>query len=552
MIIVNEEVWKLWIYASRSIYNRFQIDVVLQPDSIQIINDDEADRFGGHFDKETGALCFSETTRDGRIPWQGIVYRESLFHSLPQNLCKEARNDIACEFARQILGKSDQKTWEKTWKKQTSVRINVNLSYDSFLMMNWVISLGGEGELDSLLHEFKSMAKYGRNLEFRDYIEYMTKRTQKIEAGLNSTEIKIIDALIRDKTITFSKLAKNIKLSDSWVSTIINRLKRRYILVAGTSTPFSRIGIRTIHVLLGSEPDDEPSRYIEDCPFVFNIQHVLNGPWQVLARLAVPDNHDSMQSIYAMEDILQQNGIAVDITETTSVAALNSFYHYNVANRRWEIPWVAMHGWGQRITDESLAELVERVDTPAKPTDAYINELDIAILDLINKKVSSSRILRQMLKVGQSRLSEHLNKLYSEGLIRKDWTVYNIGLVERVALRVHDRKMSKMLDLWSRELPQTYLRYEDPRNLLVISELPAGGSTEMMKIIRELGWSVNISLLGGRVWGQWTFPTHLWNVENQSWDAPIEEIASWQNQLLQEIETEVKRPSLTRILSRQE
>jgi DNA-binding MarR family transcriptional regulator len=551
VIIVNEEVWNLWTYASRHIYNRFQIDVVLQPEAIQIINDDEADRFGGHFDTKTAALCFSETTRNGKIPWQGIVYRESLFHSLPPNLCKEARNDIACEFARQILGKSEQKAWEMIWKKQESRRINVNLLYNSFMEMNWVISLGGERELDSLLHEFQSMARYGRNLDFRDYMEYMNKRTQSIEVGLNSTEIKIIDALLKDKATTFSKLARDLELSNSWVSTIVNRLKHRFILITGTSTPFSKIGIRTIHVMLGSDPDDDPSRYIEDCPFVFNIQHVLNGPWQVLARLAVPDNRESMQSIYAMEDLLQQNGVAVDITETTSAAKLNSFYHYNVANRRWEIPWVAMRGWGQRITDESLDELIERVDTPAKPTDAHINELDIAILDLINKKVSSSRILRQRLKVGQSRLSKHLNKLYSEGLIRKDWTVYNIGLVERVALRVHDRKTSQMLDLWSRELPQIFLRYEDPRNLLAITELPAGGSIEMMKIIRELGWSANISLLGGRVWGQWTFPAHLWNVENQRWDAPIEEIASWQSQLLQEIETEVKRPSLARILSRQ-
>ena len=551
MIIVNEEVWKLWTNTSRHIYNRFQIDVVLQPESIQIINDDDADRFGGHFDPETRVLCFSETTKNGKIPWQGIVYRESLFHSLPRNLCKEARNDIACEFARQILGKSDQKAWELIWKKQESQRINVNLMYNSFMSMNWVISLGGERELDTLLHEFQSMDRYGRDLDFRDYVEYIIKRTQNIEVGLNGTEIKIIDALLKDRAITFSKLARDLELSDSWVSTMVNRLKRRYILVTGTSTPFSKIGIRTIHVMLGSEPDDDPSRYIADCPFVFNIQHILNGPWQVLTRLAVPDNRESMKSIYVMEDILQQNGIAVDITETTSAAKLNSFYHYNVANRRWEIPWVAMHGWGQRITDESLDELIERVDTPAKPTDAYINELDIAILDLVNKKVSSSRKLRQRLKVGQNTLSEHLSKLHAEGLIRKDWTVYNIGLVERVALRIHDRKTSQTLDFWSRELPQTFLRYEDLRNLLIITELPAGGSTEMMKIIRELGWSVNISLLGGKVWGQWAFPAHLWNVENQSWDAPVDEIANWQNQLMQEIETEVKKPSLARVLSRQ-
>ncbi len=532
---MNNEVLSIWKEASRVIDNRFHYQVNIVPRKIKIISDSETLRFGGYLDETSPTLYITENTNINLIPLAGVIYRECLFHSLPSNICDKAKYDVSCEFARQSLLRGEKQKWEEVWKIEEKIRVWQNLTYTSYATMNWMVSLGGDGELDTLLHEFSSMEKYGRKLDFISYVEYMQKRTQNIDVELNPTEMKVIDALLKTNTTTLSEIADELNLSNAWISTLVNRLQKRYILIKTTNTPFSKIGIRSIDVLVESEPDDDPSRYFAHCPFLFRIQNILNGPGQVLTRLSVPDNHDSVHSIEKMANILRSNGIKVDIAETHSAALHHSFYHYNLTNRRWEIPWLALQGWGNRIENESLDDLVERIDTPAKMTESYIDELDIKILELINKRIISSRELRMKLKIGQKRFSEHFKKLYSEGLIKKNWGAYNLGLVERVALRSHDKRMNKILDVWSRELPKTFLRYDDSRNLLMITELPVGGSTKMMRVIRELGWNVNMALLDIGVYGNWSFPAELWNVKKQRWDAPLEKIQSWLDELVHEI-----------------
>ena len=473
---MDDEATRLWNESSRLVNNRFQLEVVDAPRSVQSINTHNCERFGGFLDSSTGTLFLSSATREGRLPWRGVLLRESFYHSLPSSLCDEARNDVSCEFARQSLTKVERSSWEAAWKTLPTRRVRANLTYASFRTMEWMISLGGERELDSLVHEFLSMSKYGRELSFIDYFEYMAKRIQRIEVGLNGTELRIVDALLKDQRLSIINLAQQLELSESWTSTLVNRLRNGYILRAITSTPFSRIGIRTFHILLGSRPEDDTFRYLTDCPFLYNIQHILNGPWQVLARLAIPDNDKSVQSLQSVADTLNDNGIAVDISETHSAALVHSFYHYNVTNRRWEIPWVAMQGWGQRIQDESLDEIVEKVDTPAQMTDMYLDELDLKILECVSREITSSRSLRNELRVGQNRLANRLVELRRNGLIRRNWNAHNIGLVESVAIRTSDRKTAQILDVWSRELPKSFLRYGELRDLLMIMELPAGGS----------------------------------------------------------------------------
>ena len=540
MVIMDDEVAKFWKDSSRLVYNRFQLEVVDAPRLVQVIDEHDCERFGGFLDPSTGSLVLSTATRAGRIPLRGVVLRESFYHSLPSSLCDEARNDISSEFAYQSLTKEERSLWGTAWRAVPSRRVGANLTYTSYRIIEWMISLGGERELDSLAHEFLSMSKYGRELRFVDYLEYMTKRTQRIEVGLNGTEIRVVDALLKDRNLSITKLARQLELSNSWTSTLVNRLRDGYILRTITNTPFSRIGIRTFHILLGSRPEDDPFRYLAGCPFIYNSQHVLNGPWQVLARLAIPDNVKSIHSLESAADTLSDNGIAVDVSETHSAAQTYSFYHYNVANRRWEIPWVAMQGWGQRIQDESLDEIVERIDMPANMTDMYLDALDLEILKLVNKKVTSSRALRKELRVGQNKLADRLAELRSNGLIRKNWDVYNVGLVESVAIRTSNRKTARILDVWSRELPKTFLRYGALRDLLMITDLPTGGSSRFMETMRDLGWDASVSLLSGSMWGQWSFPVSLWNVEHQRWGAPIEEINSWLAQLDRELEAGVQ------------
>ena len=91
--------------------------------------------------------------------------------------------------------------------------------------MDWMYRLGGYNELVALIHEIESMDRYGKNLTFEEYVEYMIRRTQDITVGLSQTEVKIIDALQKDATISYRQISESTGLSESWISNTINRLK---------------------------------------------------------------------------------------------------------------------------------------------------------------------------------------------------------------------------------------------------------------------------------------------------------------------------------------
>ncbi len=536
MTEIKSQIAALWLDCSRIVAQRFGLQAHSVPKSVQVIEEHDISQVGGHYNPDKNEFqVYSETILD-EIPLLGVVYRECFIHSLPPELCFEASRDLALEFARQMLKKPERNKWIAEWQKIPTERVRVNVLYTSYKMMEWIISLGGQGELDSLVHEFVSMARYGISLDFGEYVDYMLLRTQNIVVELGSADVKIVDALLKDETASYHQVAERTDLSESWVCTRINRLRRKYTLMNITTTPFSRIGIRTFHVLLAGPSWSDPSKLLKECPFVYDMRSILNGPWQLIARLAVPENPDSARSLDQMSSILNNNGIAIDVAETYSVGISNSFYHYNAENNRWEIPWIAMRGWGHRITEELLHHLVERIDVPAKTTDTYLDSLDMEILALVQDGITSSRALRKRLSVGQTKLSTRIKRLRAEGLIHRIWNVLNIGLVERVAIRASDRNTADILDTWARELPRAFLRYEENRNLLMMTDLPAGGSTQLMDTLRSLRWPVTVSPLSSGIWGHWQFPFNLWDVEKQCWQYPKDEVMAWLDLVVEECE----------------
>ncbi|MFX1558956.1 MAG: winged helix-turn-helix transcriptional regulator [Promethearchaeota archaeon] len=532
----KSRVISLWLDCSKLISQRFGLEAPPISKSVDVIESVDVKRIGGFYNQLANEFQLHPDTLKETIPLAGVVFRECMYNSLPPELCHETKRDLSTEFARQMLKKSERIRWVEEWKKIPTQKIRADLVHTSYKSMEWITALGGPGELDSLVHEFVSLARYGKSLNYEEYVEYMNLRTRNIVVELSHTDIKIVDALYKDPTTTYRRVAKTTGLSESWVCTRINRLKRKYVLMNYTTAPFSRIGIRTFYVLLAGPSWSDPSSLLTKCPFLYDVRSILNGPWQVIARLAVPDNIANIRTVDRMASILNSNGIAVDVAETYSVGVTNSFYHYNSAKHRWEIPWIAMRGWGHRITNESLFELVERIDLPAKTTDAYLDTLDIKILALIQKRITSTRALRKKLSIGQNKISNRMKKLRAEGLIRNIWNIQNIGLVERVAIRATDKRTADILDIWSRELPRAYLRYEENRNLLMMTDLPAGGSTHLMDTLRTLKWPVTVSPLSSGTWGHWQFPDTLWDVERQGWQAQKDELEIWLTQLVKESE----------------
>ncbi len=527
MTDLTSQVSEIWLECSKMISNRFRLEAPPLPQSVTIIEMSDIQRIGGHYVVENRELQLTHEVVGGKIPLKAITFRECLFNSLPQDLCPEAKRDLASEFTRQSLKKTDKNRWISAWKLVPSQRIRTNLIYNSFELMTWIDALGGNRELDSLIHEFVCMFRYGKSLDFEEYVEYMTQRVQNIVVRLSHVEVKIVDALMKNRDASYHQIAEITGLSESWVCTRFNHLKRKYVLMGFTTVPFSTIGIRTFHVLFSGPSWSDPTKLITKCPFLYNMRSILNGPWQSIARLAVPDCAENTRSLEQMTSILNNFGIACDVAETFSVGVSNSFYHYNTKTHRWEIPWVAMEGWGHRIREESIDQLMERIDYPARTTDHYLDSLDMSIFELVTKGLTSTRALRKELSVGQTKLLKRLQKLKAEGLIRRNWDVHNIGLVERIALRATDGRTASLLDAWSRELPRVFLRYEKNRHLLMIVELPVGDSTKMMNTLRSLKWPVTISPLSNSIWGHWQFPGQFWDVEHQRWQAQKNDVVSW-------------------------
>ena len=531
---IISQISDLWEDCSNNVASRFQLETPPKPDSIRKINKTDSLQIGGSYFAENRELQVTDEVLEGEIPLKGMIFRECLFNSLPNNLCVEAKRDLAFEYSRQSLKKSDKDAWISVWRTIPSQRIRANLVYNSLDLMTWIHTLGGNNELDLLIHEFVCMFRYGKSLDFQQYVEYMTHRVQNIVVELSDSEVKIVDALMKNRDASYQEVSEIIGLSESWVCTKINHLKRKYVLMEHTTVPFSSIGIKTFHVLLAGPSWSDSTLLLAKCPFLYESRAILNGPWHTMVRLAVPNSSENIRYLKQMTSILENYGIACDISETYSVGISNSFYHYNANIHSWEIPWIAMQGWGHRIKEESIDQLIDHIDYPARTTDYYLDALDIRILELVRQGLTSIRVLRKELAIGQNKLLKRLKKLKAEGLIRRDWAVYNIGLVERVALRATDEKTASLLDAWSRELPRVFLRYEKNRHLLMIVDLPIGGSTKMMDTLRLLKWPVAISPLSSAIWGHWQFPGEFWDVEHQRWRAQRKDMENWLSVLKEE------------------
>jgi hypothetical protein len=78
----------------------------------------------------------------------------------------------------------------------------------------------------------------------------------------------------------------------------------------------------------------------------------------------------------------------------------------------------------------------------------------------------------------------------------------------------------------------------------MMTELPSGGSTRLMDVLRKLKWPVTVAPIGSGVWGSWEFPKQLWDVDNQRWKSPYSKIKTWLDELISECE-EDDQPSIS-------
>ncbi|MHA1769307.1 MAG: hypothetical protein ACTSV3_05585 [Candidatus Thorarchaeota archaeon] len=461
---------------------------------------------------------------------KGQIAQECFKASLPSSgLCAEFIGDFSMEFARQMLLDREKPYWLAMWTRlEKEGKWHSTRFFKASLAIPGIDNVAGPGSFAQILREIIDAAKSGVVLQFDDYVGYLSKRLRRISAPLDATELKIVVQLLDGSATDNKTLAKSLGISPEWASRKISELQKRHILRRFDRVPFSRIGIRMFNFFIDTvDSTENPFRYLKRCPFLYSYQTVLTGRWDALAVMSVPDDITSIRQLDKIEGMFDKWGFESSMQEIASSGAVNCFDHYDPDSGGWEIPWEFMEFHLRRIHGEKLADVIERVDSPANKTRLELDELDMRILDQIGRGNTSIASVRSALNIGQVKASNRIRRLRDEGLIRTIWEAHNIGLNESTVVTTQDRDVGAAIAAWSRRLPRAVVSFDVSRNLTMVTQLPRGGVYGLTRATGYLARTVDVGILDEKIYGGWGFPIELWDEKRQGWKCPKEQLDRW-------------------------
>jgi DNA-binding Lrp family transcriptional regulator len=451
--------------------------------------------------------------------------------ALPSDsLCSECIDDFSFEFARRKIQDNVLRShWETLWSEHTPPRrLSKVTTYHPCVAYSWLHSVAGDNGLDTFVRELTHRAKHHLPLTFDEYVDYFQMRIRRFENRLDNTELKIVKHLIEDPDIRFTDLAKSVGVTNEWVSKKISQLKKRMVLRKFNQIPFSRIDIRMYHLLMArGSSDRDLFSAIKFCPFLYSFRRVMTGDWGALATLCVPDNPQSSDYLEQGLDLIEKSGVVIRFHPIASSGVSHCFDYYSLKSKDWDVPWELTKIQLQRIQTSDLATSIPRIDTPEMRLETKLDELDMRILDCVKRRISSVSKIREELKVGQHRVANKLRRLREKELIVTTWEAHNIGLSEHVVVYVKDRDVAESIAAWSLRLPRTIITFSNDKELILLVDLPRGGSYGLSSALGELETKISIGILSASTYGSWIFPTELWDSNYQKWRCPEDDIKKW-------------------------
>ena len=361
---------------------------------------------------DAGSLLYNSTIDAYQDLLPATTAKLCFQSALPADLlCQECIDDVSFEFARRKIEDGALRNhWESVWSKHTPPRMVSSLvEYHPCVAYIWLYSVAGESGLDTIVRELTHRARHQISLTFDEYMRYFTLRIRRFENTLDETELKIIRHLIENPEIQFNELAKQVGISKEWTTRKLSQLQKRMIIRRFDRVPFSRVRIQMIHILMTAKTDKmTPFSLIKDCPFLFSFSKVLSGDWDSLATLCIPDNQLSMQYLEEGLNLMRTHDLNLHVHRITSSGVSHCFDYYSTKDRQWNLPWELLAIHLQRIQSDNLAESMPKVDTAEKKMETRLDELDIQILDCINKGITSVAKIRENLNVGQNRVAKRL------------------------------------------------------------------------------------------------------------------------------------------------
>ena len=524
-----------WQTAYNTIVNSFDLKPLEEMPDIRLsITDDELpENCPGVLDN--GSIIINTAIPHYEDLLSTTVIKLCLESVLPSDvLCRECIDDLSFEFARRLTrDKVVRELWNEMWSKHSPRRQVSNASaHFPYRSYEWLHSVAGDRGLDTFITELAQRAKNNIPLSFEDYMHYFSLRIQRFANVMSTTELKLVRAVIDNPELQAKEISKSIDMSEEWISRKLAQLQEKMILRKFHRAPFSRIGIDMYQVLISRRDTEiDPFTLLKDCPFLYGYWRVIAGDWVGQATLCVPENNESNQYIRKGIESIIAAGFDIDLHKTHSAGGLYCFDYYVPKDGKWDIPWELLSIHLQRFHQDNLASTIRRIDTPKNRVALEFDDLDMQIIDCIWKRIVSVSKIRSELGVGQHRVAEKLQRLRENGLVVKSWEIYNVGLSEHGIVYCKDKRIGETIAAWSLRLPRTRINFSKDGNLILIVDVPKGGSFGLATALDEFSNDVSVGFLSHRVYGASGFPASLWDSKFQRWKCPKKRLEDWISQL---------------------
>jgi len=445
------------------------------------------------------------------------------------SICSQCIDDLAMEFARQMLDTKEQTSWVEMWSSEESTGSRKTTRfYKPSKTFPQIDIVGGPWTFSKIVKELVATAKSGFVLDFEDFVLFIRKRLKRIAARMDNTDVRIVSHLIYNGDVENQSVARALEITPEWASRKISQLKKRGILRRFDRVPFSRVGIRMFNLFVDSGiNNEEPFKFFQDCPFLYAYYRVLTGKWDCLAILAVPDNITSMKLLANLNGILKRWGMESSLFEIASSGSVDCFDYYDQTLNQWSLPWELLELHLRRIYDGGLAHVIDHIDSPANRTRMCLDKIDMQILEMMRHGNRSIPKIRSELQIGQQKTVERIRRLREGGLVETTWEVHNIGLNEAVVVSSTDANIGESIAAWSQRLPRAIVSFDVNRNLTLIAQLPRGGAFGLTKATSFFAHKVDVGVLDEKIYGGWGFPTQLWDDKRQGWMCPKQSIENW-------------------------
>lgn len=473
----------------------------------------------------------------------GVIARESLIPFLPKSVEElDEKYDLALEFGRQAL-KKDEK-WIEIWKKCSKPLVKGHFYYDAPSQIPAMTRATRNKFLWSFLSMLHTFSDYGFKLTVDEYLEIYTDHKSRMVPRLSEIEVNVLRNISTLGTIDRSKLQKNLKLSPSRVSGLINDLKRKQIIYQTVSVDFSKLGFTSYYIYY-SGPKEDGLELIEKTynksKYKFSLHFFADGEFSFLATFLAPIDmrfsNRFFEKCFRLRKRISGNILCFQRHPDYSFSFHNyNFSKYDTKNKEWKINWVLWYlGFKRALGRSDTLPVYNILVNPARFNLKILTRNDLKIIEyvLVYKNLNRRKI-RNYLKINMNELNNRIKILEDCGIIKPQIYMWNLGLPEYVSLIVRSESLEflNLLKIMLDDLPYNgfdvitgvfdelqSFNPNVPNGAISFIGVPSGDSSILKKYLRELlkDYTALIHTSTLSKSSVWTIPIDDWDDEKKEW-----------------------------------